>query len=1383
MLDSQAFCYRVSLRSYRAHNQFLSQIFITNRRMKMGTGLANFTDNKKIFTRFKTAEQCYRESLDYENSDSEKATESMDSAGDALYQVFEWSLKNYLYKRYDELKANGTLTQSEAAKKQGILFKPSYKDSSKKKRPVNTDYLFDEMKAYADPTIDTASFQKILDNRRDVNNAHKHSAEPVDKTKFEESCAEIRSIILKYIDPNAPIQTDSLSQYDSLQKNNYFWKKDPRYSFGLVIEDTSELDDDEKKLIASIPWSIVFDLDSDSIDNGLEKAFVNCMGQQPFFFSPNAPEKTNFDPVARVPYWFMLNGRNDMPETLVSDIRSWNRLHGGKLSRTLQNYHAVFPQKLKLVIINGDEKKIAHLIDALEFCYQDDYSVSLLPNETRYENLLNTYESVISKYPMDIKTFASGLSQYQSLLGLEKQPGEYTVVGKDKEVTVNPDMYTHFEILYSNITQKEEETPKEKFYKGESVISWNGIEKGYAIDRPKQFRYMCEDISDRCKDRPYSILDLKHDPGAGGTTLARQIALHLRKTHPVVMLKHYMSESTAKQVGDLYEQVRMSVVIFAENNITDESDIERLYNELKSASIPNVLVYVRRKDPKEQSNDADLTILNDGEIGNMKNKLDPYLNEESRKQLDMVKFNTQLRYPFFMSLIAFEEDFVGLQEYVEKFLTKCESEDLHRLAEIALIDKYANCLLPINYFPSIYPDEELGIFSDRINESLITIEDNQLKMRHPLIADEVLKYVFADGTTEVRGPAVAERIVNLVINFIESSKSNLNVDYDSRIKILKELLITRNTERINVDDFAPIIIRIQECFDASAEIEISNATGLVFKKLEKTYPDEAHFKAHLARFYTNIERNYEAGVEKAKEALDSAESQNIYDALLYHIYGIAEKKYVEKKLYNEAKKDDIIDEACIEAIKLHLQKASDAFQKSRELNHKKAGYESDIHMCIGVVDFAKKLYDCNIVDLMQNHKDSWIMEYCDRAISLNQKYSSMQTDENDSDAELSKNKLAARINDIWEIENGVQNTINMWEKYLLSAEGKNELITRRFIARAKWKSFENSHNQNELLSVIDHLERNMAKEPENEANVGMWINALRARDTDQPEDLIDQALIKLDALKSTGKNMDALYYYFALTCVKAIENSSVAASKVPYLLKELKDKCRNMQNKYVVYEWIGKGKGINRLFRAPRDKYDNNGRAYYEFIMQHGEYLTGVVKEYRSERSATISSNGMDVFFTPYPTGASKASVLKEDEGRSVRFIAGFSYDGVRALNKSVQLIESEGFHDSVSYEHTETKRINNNDKVRVKVEMLNSAKSYLKVKLVDYHETYGTISADQLPEGRKLKDFNDAQTRNATVIGFNKLMRAYELSLKSDKERLNGWQKELEEFKKNRKY
>ena len=131
------------------------------------------------------------------------------------------------------------------------------------------------------------------------------------------------------------------------------------------------------------------------------------------------------------------------------------------------------------------------------------------------------------------------------------------------------------------------------------------------------------------------------------------------------------------------------------------------------------------------------------------------------------------------------------------------------------------------------------------------------------------------------------------------------------------------------------------------------------KELVDIYPEEAHFKAHLSRYYTHIEGNYESGIKEAKNAIELAESQGINDPLLYHIAGMSIRRYVEKKLYQQVIDFDMFGEKTeADSITLEIQKmlikASDYFKKVRDTNNKVAGYISDIEMCIEVIDFEKK---------------------------------------------------------------------------------------------------------------------------------------------------------------------------------------------------------------------------------------------------------------------------------------------------------------------------------------------------------------------------------------------------------------------------------------------
>lgn len=255
-----------------------------NREEKMATNnKSDFRNSSKIIFKFKSSRNHFENYKKYKEIDLEKAQNELDTAGVELYQVFEWSLKNYLYRRYQELATNNKLTQHEATKKiRGLLYGRIYFKGNKIN--VDTTYLSSEMENYADPTIDYKSFNIIKNNRYKVTNSCKHNAENVNPTLYEQSFKEIKQIILKYIDSNAPIQKHETPEYGKLQAANGYWKQGAQFDLALVVDDVDTLSPDELKYIAAIPWKIVFDFNVNSLTNGLEKAYETLYGYQPLFF-------------------------------------------------------------------------------------------------------------------------------------------------------------------------------------------------------------------------------------------------------------------------------------------------------------------------------------------------------------------------------------------------------------------------------------------------------------------------------------------------------------------------------------------------------------------------------------------------------------------------------------------------------------------------------------------------------------------------------------------------------------------------------------------------------------------------------------------------------------------------------------------------------------------------------------------------------------------------------------------------------------------------------------------------------------------------------------------------------------------------------------------
>lgn len=168
--------------------------------------------------------------------------------------------------------------------------------------------------------------------------------------------------------------------------------------------------------------------------------------------------------------------------------------------------------------------------------------------------------------------------------------------------------------------------------------------------------------------------------------------------------------------------------------------------------------------------------------------------------------------------------------------------------------------------------------------------DINQEIRHIKFADEILgnRIGVNAGVSEYQK---ALNMSNLLREFIKFSKHQIMFDLDSTIDILKNLLILRDANSLIKDRFVPVISYIIEMLPEDRSGDKYNVIGVVFKDLVDTYPEEAHFKAHLSRYYTHIEENYQRGIEEAKGAIELSESQGLHDALLYHIAGMSIRRY------------------------------------------------------------------------------------------------------------------------------------------------------------------------------------------------------------------------------------------------------------------------------------------------------------------------------------------------------------------------------------------------------------------------------------------------------------------------------------------------------------
>ena len=132
----------------------------------------------------------------------------------------------------------------------------------------------------------------------------------------------------------------------------------------------------------------------------------------------------------------------------------------------------------------------------------------------------------------------------------------------------------------------------------------------------------------------------------------------------------------------------------------------------------------------------------------------------------------------------------------------------------------------------------------------------------------------------------------------------------------------------------------------------------------------------------------------------------------------------------------------------------------------------------------------------------------------------------------------------------------------------------------------------------------------------------------------------------------------------------------------------------------------------------------------------------------------------------------KEDVGKQVQLILGFSYDGLRALNRSVKLFDN----DEIIEDELSIGRM-----VKCQVTGLDRQRNYLKVKLIDYHNQIGSIYRMEVEDADDIQHYDYNEMIWAKIIdkryNSNDQRFYWQLSLKKE-DTMDEWQKKLHNIK-----
>lgn len=1197
----------------------------------------------KIVEQFNESTRHIQNALEFSiHAEIAKAQKELEKSATCIYQAIEWAIKNKLSAIY-----NDPIEYSKELKIiEGTKFPPK----------VN---LFEESVTPSPKEIGI-DIKIITDLKNTVRNLPEHSGFTPHFNSLIKVVQETGKIILNYIDPSAILQ-EIPSDENTLIPIDENWSEfyslcdsfERSKNYILLIGPTFGFDKNKLTCLGLLDWSLIIDFDPDSEIDGLYNFAKKGIESKRKCHLLTCEDRISFSPY-NTTYWLAANGLKGRTNTITPNLAKWNNKNRGFLDNFFKYYFKSFGDKPSNVIILWDnEAYIQRICDIINYTSgSKSLFIYAVPDLTKLHNLIETYEG--RKIEIDIPKISEGILRIRNYFNSELFNDSYLLPSKDEEfIELTKQEYLwieeDFEILYSNIIevedfQTESGVERENYYRG-NQISWLGLHLHLDVEREKT-PTIKKKIEKFLKNRGTERTTLNHHPGIGGTTVSRRVGWELRDDYPVLLLRKYRSLETIEKVYRVFELTKKAVFIIAEASVVNVDEINKLFNEFQSRSLPSTLLIVQRNEHPEQNGLMLEDLLTDLEVNTFVTKYKE-ICPNKKEPLDRIAKSKEKkeRHPFFIGLTAFEEDFDGLQSFVHQNLQDATEVQKKILSIISLCYYFGQKEISAQIFSSLLltPENSVIILNDHLNSDLLTLLINEESIMwrpiHYLVSIEILKQTLSVNNEEdgLWKNNLTELAV-LLINLISGQSSTLS---ESESELLKRLFVYRNNEETLGRDENSLFSNFIENGLQSDEARLR-----ILKYLTSSFPEESHYWAHLARFLSLRMKNFDDALIAISKAIELSIGN---DSLLYHMKGTCLSSLAKNKMNKLYNKKNCTSEQISEIQKL-VEESGENFEECRIINSSNEyGYISHIQLLIRLIDFSYSISKYDSKTEFLRNMPFWLQEKLDLAEEL---------------LGIIKYQTQMKSNNSY-VEDCDLKLKELYENYSLVIEGWNNLLTKvsngrpvirrnlvwAYVRRAgSW----NSVNNKDIEKILNLIEENIQDESSKGKDIYLWFQA--ARQTERID--INTAIDKIATWRAFADVDESLYYLGVLHSIQAIEGASISVIKAEKVIRELSERKRHTPYRTHCFEWYGKSSGLKRIkpYKEVLSKDNNNENIFNAELL---EKLGGKISYIKGPEAGEIElACGLKAFFIPARgDGFSRA----KDINKNVKFYLGFSNDGLRA--------------------------------------------------------------------------------------------------------------------------
>lgn len=1037
------------------------------------------------------------------------------------------------------------------------------------------------------------------------------------------------------------------SPWDSfLQHVDYF---DPRRSFVLALSPVrSDLATADLAALGVVDWFFVADFDPASQTNGALAACRETIESRRSIHVLTKGDIVSFSP-RNATYWYMPRGIDGRSDT-VAPARwlDWHRAYSQDLGEKIQEIAKKMQRPVTIVAVWYSEELIKHLNSFLERLLPPLGSgVEVVFVSTAgdvFKQMAEEYEAEVVTIPFH--HLISGLKQFAvvSQHGSTRACVLPSSSGAPFELDVKMVAWLEeeLEIVHANLGLKPptDASGFNEFLRGKP-ISWFDLALHVDVERDLQSK-ISKAVQGFLHKRRCVRVNLYHEPGSGGSTLARRIIWDLRRDYPCVVLQRCDPKQTVERIQKLFSITGTPVLVVAEGNCLSEQQSDELAKLLASRNVPVVLLQVLRrfeKPRKLSENSYHLeSILTEGELYRFESTLIRDVPEHAIAIKAAVNSGRDIeRTPFYLGLVAFEREFVSLEAHIARHIGQLNETQKKGVAYLSIAHFYGQQALDMQMFASLFglppqkPVDMCNVFSDYTLRLFVKTDVTRWRPAHHLIAVELLEQILSLELGDRR--LWRTRLSDIALSFIEFCADCDGKTWEAVTELLQRVFIYRDdteflgTEKAGSGRFSKIIM----------DIAVDEGRLRVFQRLTELFPDNHHFWAHLGRFYSNHLKEH----TKAIQAIDQALAHCEHDPLVYHMKGMILRNWAYESMRDSATTERILEIA---------KQASECFQMARNLapedDH---GFISEVQLITRVLDYVAKVNKTTAVLAASNHKDNWLREGFDMAEDLLEEVRHKRQVDMESEYE---SRCKADLSVLYGRHNDALETWqNLLDRRSVYAPPIRRQIVRTMLARHNrhWDDM----NDREIQRSVELLQQNITEEPNEGRNIRMWLQALRVgRNTVAIEEVVE----KVAYWATTTDSLESHYYLYALYTLLAIDGSALAADRAERALEKCRTQAKYRRDRTKSHEWLGVENGLRGLVHQDAlGQWDRQTNFWQDVKLLRR--VDGIITQIRGQEAGTIEVAGMKAFFVPGVSGHS----FGQAENRKVTFFLGFSYDGLRA--------------------------------------------------------------------------------------------------------------------------